>query len=107
MPPKQPPWRVGRKVQTIPQLAAWCRHLDPVKGISWPAIASGIDPTAFQDAMDDPRSMALVTEDVRLGAQGRFRGPPAIFVNDRHVPRYKLEGHDILGEIVEQARQGE
>ncbi len=71
------------------------------------AIASGIDPTAFQDAMDDPRSMALVTEDVRLGAQGRFRGPPAIFVNDRHVPRYKLEGHDILGEIVEQARQGE
>ena len=71
------------------------------------AIASGIDPAAFQDAMDDPRSQALVTEDVRLGAQGRFRGPPAIFINERHVPRYQLEGHDILGEVVKRARQGD
>ena len=71
------------------------------------AIASGIDPVAFQDAMDDPRSSNLVAEDVRLGGQGRFRGPPAIFINKRHVPRYNLEGHDILAEIVEQARRGE
>jgi protein-disulfide isomerase/uncharacterized membrane protein len=71
------------------------------------AIAVGIDPAAFQDAMDDPRSEALVAEDVRLGAQGRFRGPPAIFVNERHVPRYQLEGHDILGEVVKRARLGD
>ena len=67
----------------------------------------GLDPVLFQEALRGPEAEAMVAEDVRLGGQVRFRGPPAICINGRHVPRYTLEGHDILGTIVEAAAKGQ
>ncbi|MBM43561.1 MAG: hypothetical protein CMJ36_00895 [Phycisphaerae bacterium] len=67
----------------------------------------GLDATLFQEALNGPEAEAMVAQDVRLGGQVRFRGPPAICINGRHVPRYTLEGHDILGTIVEAASRGQ
>jgi predicted DsbA family dithiol-disulfide isomerase len=71
------------------------------------AVEVGLDPVLFQEALRGGEAEAMVAEDVQLGGQVRFRGPPAICINGRHVPRYSLEGHDILGTIVEAAAKGQ
>ena len=70
------------------------------------AIAVGLDPSVFMDAIDGPEASAMVAEDVQLGAAMQFRGPPALFVNERHVSRFQLEGHDILGAVFKAAQEG-
>jgi protein-disulfide isomerase len=70
------------------------------------AIAIGVDPAVFMDAIDSPEASAMVAEDVELGAVMRFRGPPALFVNGRHVSRFQLEGYDILGAVFKAAHEG-
>ena len=68
---------------------------------------AGLDPVLFQEALQGDEAKAMVAEDILLGARVRFRGPPAICINGRHVPRYTSQGHDILGAIVEAAAKGQ
>lgn len=72
----------------------------------------GLDEDAFFAAMDDDALMENVADDVRAGGllpslrhgmpPGVF-SVPTIFVNERYVPRWWLDGRSILGEILAEA----
>jgi predicted DsbA family dithiol-disulfide isomerase len=70
------------------------------------AIEIGLDPTAFMEAMESPEANTMLNDDIALGRTMRFRGPPAMYVNGRHVSRTNLEGHDILGAVFQAAKEG-
>lgn len=67
----------------------------------------GLDPAAFATTMNSAEVAAAIRSDCdfagRLGAQGF----PALTINERLVPRWKLEGRDVLGRIAEIAREEE
>ena len=87
---------------------AWQFHewlIDYGPGIDEPtlmigAAQVGLDPTSMQEATNSPEVAAMVAEDVRIGIQMGFRGPPAIFVNGRHIPRWNNSGKDSVLEQV-------
>ena len=68
------------------------------------AATAGLDVVAFQESLNSPEVERAVLEDVSKGIQMRFRGPPAIFVNGRYVPRWSPEaGDNILGRVLAEA----
>lgn len=68
------------------------------------AATSGLDVVKFQEALNSPEVEQAVLQDVSKGIQMRFRGPPAIFVNGRYVPRWSPEaGDNILGRVLAEA----
>jgi len=78
------------------------------------AAAAGVDPTALLAAMKDPRVAAAIHDDIdrgkqdlprlRLGRPPGLFGVPTIFINERLVPRWKLQGDDVLRQILHEAR---
>ena len=68
------------------------------------AASVGLDATKFQQALYNPNVEQSVLQDVSEGIQMRFRGPPAIFINGRYVPRWSAEAGDrILERILAEA----
>ena len=68
------------------------------------AATAGLDMVAFQESLNSPEVERAVLEDVSKGIQMRFRGPPAVFINGRYVPRWSAEaGDDILERILAEA----
>jgi protein-disulfide isomerase len=64
----------------------------------------GLDPIQFQQALESAEVEAMVAEDVSHGIRMSFRGPPAIFVNGRYVPRWSPESTDsVLDRIMVEA----
>ena len=46
----------------------------------------------------------MVQDDVREGIQMGFRGPPAIYINGRYIPRWSPElGENVLERILAEA----
>ena len=68
------------------------------------AALAGLDAARFQEVLNSPEVANMVQDDVREGIQMSFRGPPAIFVNGRYVPRWSPEsGEDVLGRVLQEA----
>ena len=68
------------------------------------ATGAGLDAIQFQEALNSPETEQSVLQDVSKGIQMRFRGPPAVFINNRYVPRWSAEaGDNILGRILAEA----
>jgi protein-disulfide isomerase/uncharacterized membrane protein len=75
----------------------------------------GLDPDQLFTLRDDERAVAAVKEDLdagqklprlRLGTKPGIRGIPAVFVNERYIPRWRLEGHDVMSAVIEEAAAG-
>jgi protein-disulfide isomerase len=66
----------------------------------------GLDATELRRVMGTPQVDQAISADTQaaLGA-GVDRFIPSVFVNFKWVPRWRLEGHDILGTIVAEAAQ--
>jgi len=65
---------------------------------------TGMDTVRFQEALNSPAIANMVQDDVRDGIQASFRGPPAIFVNGRYVPRWSEDAGDrVLERVLEEA----
>jgi protein-disulfide isomerase/uncharacterized membrane protein len=63
----------------------------------------GIDFESLMAAMSSPDVAGAVREDCDAANILKPRFVPVIYVNGRLVPRWRLEGHDILGQIVDEA----
>jgi protein-disulfide isomerase len=66
----------------------------------------GLDGDAFMATMEDPAVAEAIAEDCRAGKQMGLRSIPMIFVNGKHVPRWHVEGVNILELIITEAGQG-
>ena len=65
---------------------------------------AGMDAVRFQEALNSPAIANMVQDDVREGIQAAFRGPPAIFVNGRYIPRWSEDAGDrVLERVLEEA----
>lgn len=73
----------------------------------------GLDPDALLTAMKDPQVAAALRDDIdrgkhnlpqlRIGRPAGLFGVPTIFVNERLVPRWKLNGDNVLRQIMHEA----
>jgi predicted DsbA family dithiol-disulfide isomerase len=67
------------------------------------AAAMGLDPEALFAEMESPEAESAITEDVQAARRLGVRSIPFIFINDKFLPRWNLQGHDILQEVVGEA----
>jgi len=71
------------------------------------AVALGLDADALFTAMASPEVKAAIEEDGRAGKSLLYRGGiPTIYVNGKVIPRWRLEGCDVLGMILDEAYRG-
>jgi len=80
-------------------------HQEAFSGAALREAASeiGIDPAVLLAEMERPEIRAAVVEDAKLGQRLGVSAVPSVFVNGRRVPRWKLEGENILPRIIDQA----
>jgi protein-disulfide isomerase/uncharacterized membrane protein len=76
-------------------------------GIGQRASELGFDAAAFGAAMSDAATGAAIEADARAGKRLGLRFVPQIYVNRKWLPRWQLEGHDILGQVIEDAQKQE
>ena len=69
--------------------------------------AAGIDPAAFLAKMNEPAIAAIVSTDAQIGRPYIMQGIPTLYVNDRWVPRWKLNDEPIFERIIQAAERGE
>lgn len=67
------------------------------------AASLGMDAEAIIEMMAGQQVAAALQTDTNDVQARNVRGMPRLFVNDRWVPRWKFEGHDVLGTIIEEA----
>ena len=63
----------------------------------------GFDADALLAEMDTDETAQAIAEDVRAGQGLGVRGVPRIYINGKRVPRWKLQGHGILQQIIDEA----
>lgn len=63
----------------------------------------GLDAEAIIETMAMPNVAAGLRADTNEVYVQRVGGMPRVFVNNRWVPRWRLEGHDVLGAIIQEA----
>jgi protein-disulfide isomerase len=63
----------------------------------------GIDPDLLLPEMDKPDLHAAVVDDAKLGQRLAVSAVPTVFVGDRLVPRWVLDGENILPRIIAEA----
>ena len=63
----------------------------------------GFDADALFAAMDTDNTAQAIAEDVRAAQGLGVRSVPRIYINGKRVPRWKLQGHDILQQIIDEA----
>lgn len=66
----------------------------------------GIDAEKFIAAWNAPETAARITEDVAAGKRANLTGIPALYVNERSVPRWRRENDNILERIINEAAAG-
>jgi len=67
----------------------------------------GLDPAAVVAAMNSPEVIAAVGQDISGGAGMVINGQiPTLYINGKWVPRWKLEGANILERLIEAAASG-
>ena len=77
---------------------------DGVETVALKPQGVGLDAVRFQEALNSPETEQAMLQDVSKGIQMRFRGPPAVFINNRYVPRWSAEaGDNILERILAEA----
>ncbi len=78
------------------------------------ATALGLDPDALLATLDQPASAEQVTADtqagkklprLRIGVRPGIWSIPTIFVNGKYIPRWRLEGEDVLTLILREAAE--
>jgi protein-disulfide isomerase/uncharacterized membrane protein len=67
------------------------------------AAALGFDGDEVLRVMNAPEAQAAVRAAAAAAEPLRAAGRAIVFVNERWVPRWRLEGHDVLGSIIEEA----
>ena len=78
-------------------------------GLSEESIATaatdlGLDPEALLSAMASPEVQTAIRDDATTASRiGVRRAIPAVYVNSKSVPRWRLKGADILGAIADEA----
>jgi len=69
-----------------------------------------LDVVKFNEAIDHPEVAAAIADDVQAGKAMTVgqnpHGIPTVVVNGRIIPRWKLEGADVLGRIIQEAAAG-
>lgn len=93
--------------------AFWRMHvwlIDNVKSFSDEALRraaaeQGLDPDALFAKMESPEVEQALKTDIAGGKRMIPRGIPTLYINGRWVPRFELEGHDILGLIFAEAEK--
>ena len=63
----------------------------------------GFDADALLAEMDTDETAQAIAEDVRAAQRLGVRSVPRIFINGKRVPRWRLQGHDILQQIIDEA----
>lgn len=63
------------------------------------AVQLGLDPETLFAEMEKPEVAAAIDEDIQAGKRLGVRGIPWIFVDNRRVPRWQLNGDPIFDEI--------
>jgi len=63
----------------------------------------GLDPDIFASALNGPDATAAIIEDAQAFARLRLRAVPAIFINSRPVPNWRLDGVNVLERICQAA----
>jgi protein-disulfide isomerase/uncharacterized membrane protein len=71
------------------------------------AAAVGLDGAALLTSMASGDAASTILDDVRAGQSNSVRGIPMIVINGRRVPRWNLQGHDVLTRIAEVAATGQ
>jgi protein-disulfide isomerase len=71
------------------------------------ARAAGLDLTAFETALDDPRTRAQVEGDVAAAKGLGIHSIPLLFVGGRKVPRWRLDGVELLEPLLAEALGGD
>ena len=67
------------------------------------AAGLGFDADALLGEMKTDETAQAIAEDVRAAQGLGVRGVPRIYINGKRVPRWKLQGHDILQLIIDEA----
>lgn len=68
------------------------------------AIEMDLDADALFAEMDSPEVAEAIEEDSRAGKRMGLRAIPFLFINERRVPRWRLEGQPVLETMIEKAR---
>ncbi len=63
----------------------------------------GFDADALLAEMDTDETAQAIAEDVRAAQALVVRSVPRIYINGQRVPRWRLQGHDILQQIMDEA----
>lgn len=63
----------------------------------------GFDADALLAQMDTDETAQAIAEDVRAGKRLKVQGVPHLFINGKRVPRWRLQGHDVLQQIMDEA----
>ncbi|MHC4948301.1 MAG: DsbA family protein, partial [Planctomycetota bacterium] len=71
------------------------------------ATACGLAPDALLAEMETDEVRRGILRDALAGQSAGLRGVPTVFVNGRFVPRFRLEGDDVMRRIVEAAAAGD
>jgi protein-disulfide isomerase len=69
------------------------------------ATAAGIDAAALMAKMSDAALHSRLQQDIRAAQPFIRQGVPTLMINGRWAPRWKLEGADILADIIAAARR--
>lgn len=67
------------------------------------AMQLGFDVDALWDAMNDPACDAGIQEDLRSAQGVGIKGIPMLLIDGKRVPRWKLEGAQIVEKIIQEA----
>ncbi|MDY7107696.1 MAG: thioredoxin domain-containing protein [Planctomycetota bacterium] len=68
------------------------------------AIGMDLDPDTLFAEMETPGVAEAIEEDSRAGKRMGLRAIPFLFINERRVPRWNLEGEPVLETMIEKAR---
>jgi len=101
--------KAAAKLRIDPQRAVQIMQRTADTALRAAAAEMGLDADKLLAAMGQPDVNAAITEDVdagkklpvlRYGTPPGIHGIPSIFINDRYVPRWQLEGQTVLERIL-------
>ncbi|MHC5003296.1 MAG: DsbA family protein, partial [Planctomycetota bacterium] len=67
------------------------------------AAGLGFDPAELTQQMEDPLVSTAVVVDAQTAKRLGVRFIPWVYINRKWVPRWRLEGHDVIGDMFDQA----
>ncbi|MBX3358898.1 MAG: thioredoxin domain-containing protein [Phycisphaeraceae bacterium] len=67
------------------------------------ATSMGLDANALLDRMNSPSVAAAIQADVHAAARAGVNGIPTVIINDRTMPRWRLDGASVLEQAVNES----